>query len=307
MVSKAKLCGLCPYTEMTQTEQQQYLHALYIYSEPNPTPERFLEFANEWNKQDFNYKYHDNMMSIDFDYHLDAIYIEMFACRSPIKIPFLVQQLLGRYRTRNIVLAHCPRALIKVLNSMPTHHVHIKHSMAIIGRIQHHKTYHGILRKCSITLKNQETIHHDQIIQVHENDVYIYFSPPLVYDSNKLSGDLATRITSQVATCGDPQTHWKPRWNKLELCTNYSEKTKIIYTSPHYKVRQKMKISLRPLPCKYDGYKEEYAEYQTYARQVLFHFDLQAKRIQRAWRRAISDPAYTICRNRLTKEFSDMV
>jgi hypothetical protein len=39
---------------------------------------------------------------------------------------------------------------------------------------------------------------------------------------------------------------------------------------------------------------------------VRFTRRICAKKIQRAWRRAVSDPEYKICRDRLMKEYSEL-
>lgn len=51
------------------------------------------------------------------------------------------------------------------------------------------------------------------------------------------------------------------------------------------------------------AYAAEYGELRTFCLAVLMHVDHQARVIQRAWRRSISDPSYAVCKKRLLKEY----
>jgi hypothetical protein len=178
--------------------------------------------------------------------------------------------------------------------------LNVENTDIVIGRYDYPKVYHGVLRDCKIRLAEQYTIKHKQIIQVRNDDVFIYFDPPLMYDRCKLIGNLTTYIETPIAICGDAANRWSPRWNKMRSYVEYKERRTYVYGSTQYIIRQKMKLSLGPAKGDYD---KDYKEYQLYGRQVLHYLNNCAKRIQRSWRRSISDPNYRICRERLQNEY----
>jgi hypothetical protein len=254
-------------------------------------------------KKSHSYKYQGNEIDIDFDYDEDVIYVDITTQNRPDRIPYLIEQLLGRFKRCKLinVTAYDDEILLNYLTSKKIT-VKVYPQGIVIGRYDYPNIYHGVLRDCKIRLANKYTITHKQIIQVTNEDVFIYFDPPLIYNLSGASGDLSTYIETPISICGDPVIHWRPRWNKLRLCVDYDKQT-YLHGTQTYVLRKKMKISLGPSKR---GYEQEYKEYQTYARQILHYLNNRAKYIQRAWRRCISDPIYKVCRERLQNEYQDM-
>jgi hypothetical protein len=184
------------------------------------------------------YHYQDNEMNIDFEYHDDVIYIDMTIMNRPDKIPYLLQQFLGRFKRRKYIKIECHESVYDTQNKLDVLLEHIKpfpnlsfnvlNSDIVIGRYDYPKIYHGVLRNCTITLAEQYTISHKQIIQVTKDDIFIYFDPPLMYDRCKVIGNLTTYIETPIAKCGDT---YIPRWNKMQTCVDYKERRMYIYGS----------------------------------------------------------------------------
>lgn len=253
------------------------------------------------------YKYNGNELRIDFEYHDDVIYIDMTTMKRPEKMRYLIEQLLGRFKRRKYIKIECRDTqnkldvLLEHIKRLRNITLNVENTDIVIGRYDYPNIYDGVLRDCTITLAEQYTIKHKQIIQVRNDDVFIYFDPPLMYDRCKLIGNLSTYIETPVAICGDATNRWCPRWNKMRSYVDYKERRTYVYGSTQYIMRQKMKLSLGPAKGDYDN---DYKEYQRYGRQVLHYLNNCAKRIQRSWRRSISDPNYRICRERLQNEYN---
>jgi hypothetical protein len=249
------------------------------------------------------YKYDENEVYVDFADNV--IYVDILTEKSTETIRYLLEQLLGRFKTYKYVnvTAYDDEILLEQLKNSRGLKTNVKDRNILVERHDNPKIYTGIIRDCTIRLANKYTLKHKQIIHVTKDDIYIYFDPPLMYELSGTTGDLSTYIKTPVATCGDPVTHWRPRWNKLTLCVDYDDKGAYVHVTPTYVIRTKMKISLGPSKR---GYEEEYKEYKRYARQVLHYLNNCAKRIQRSWRRCISDPSYHQCRKRLQAEYKEM-
>ena len=248
------------------------------------------------------YKYHENELYVDFADNV--IYVDILTEKSSDNIRYLLEQLLGRFKTYKCVnvTAYDDETLLEKLKKSRGLKIIVNNRNIVIGRYDYPKIYAGVINNCMIRLANKYTISHKQIIQVTKDDIYINFDPPLMYNLSGMSGDLSTYIKTPVAICGDPVIHWRPRWNKLSFCVDYDNQT-YVHGSPTYVLRKKMKISLGPSK---GGYEEDYKEYQSYARQVLHYLNNRAKMIQRSWRRCISDPSYKVCRKRLQEEYQEM-
>ena len=274
------------------------------------------------NSTTYTVLYKDQQMMIDASYDPDAIYIDIYKRKKLKTFHHLIIQLLGRYKHRHIVIKNqapyhrhnkLPNLYFELRRTLPTN-ISVARSphderMIYIFRYPPMCKPIGTIRNCEMTFMKFDkaifTTKHTQIITKHNNDIYIHFEPPLLYANAQLSSDIATYITTPIATCGARKSFESPRWNKLEQCTKYREKHHIIHTPNTHIARRKMMISLDPMKntkCEY--YQPEYTQYQTYARQILFHLNHQAKTIQKAWRRCISDPTYKVCQRRLTNEFT---
>ena len=279
---KLLLCGLKAYNEQEQE---------------STTPHRVT--------------YNTNELLLDTHYDKQAIYLEVNTHTHTTKLHDLILQLLGRHKHRHLVLINnapsfdqlhiLPRELRTNLPKQYTVTTTPAHPRYVfIYKYQEPPLYLGVIRHTKI-----QSTTTTQTITRHENKIYIYFDPPIIIDRNNTL-DTHTNITTPVACCGSQES--PPRWEKLEYCTNYHEKRKKIYAPRAlYIIRRKMMISLDPLPStkpRLAYYQPEYTQYQTYAKQLLFHLNHQAKTIQKAWRRCISDPTYKVCQRRLTNEFT---
>jgi hypothetical protein len=239
-----------------------------------------------------------NRINIEFHYDKNAIYINIVILKTLYQLTYFINQLLGRFKTRKFIVIQGKwnDNFLNILKNTKNITINVQNSDIIIKRCDYPKIYHGVIGNCTIDL-----IQHKQIIQITKDDMFIYFDPPLIFEK----GDLSALIITPVAICGDVNANWKPKWKKLEMCTGYAETKTYIYGPKTYIVKSKMKISSGP--SKYMGYENEFKKYQRYAKQVSHYLNNQAKRIQRAWRKCTIDPSYKICRDRLMREYNELV
>ncbi len=74
-----------------------------------------------------------------------------------------------------------------------------------------------------------------------------------------------------------------------------------------YVILSSFHITLGPGPIGQDMRWEEVCAGRAFVGRLRDIADCAARRLQRAWRRCVSDPAYQVCRTRLMREFEDML
>lgn len=266
------------------------------------------------------------VIRVDFDRY--ELYLDIDYLQSTVDLIALLRQLIGRFKHINcFVIDQMPsssrKEVFKVLSTINFIHV-VFHEKAVYMIRKHNicDFVDGVLRKSMFRFRDYYgkqgdclDFPHTQHIQMdHKNDVmYLTLDPPIFYKTHNGGGcDLPLELCCEAAKTHilPDYCHHFPRFNKLVYCMrdshNWNCKGVCLPTS-HALVRKlilPMSMSDSIYPTRL--YKEEMTEFINYAKNVRAYVNGKALIIQRAWRRAISDPTYTLCRRRLLNEIEEL-
>lgn len=176
----------------------------------------------------------------------------------------------------------------------------------------------AVLRNCIMhfTPKRKPTYsephkHHQYItINADEGTMVIQLEPPLLFPADVSDESVYMECCGGTIHLND--TWYKgagPRLNKLRY---YMEDDNPRYGVPIPSSMCILQYLTLPMASheelftnKPDHYPTEMNDFRQYARNVKAYLDGMARRIQRMWRRAISDPNHTMCKRRLFREFGE--
>jgi hypothetical protein len=118
---------------------------------------------------EYSYEYDGNELNIDFDYDGNVIYIAVVELKSAKKIPYLIEQLLGRIKRRKYIKIECDTVtkmeeIKKHMNVLKNVTQNVENTDIVIGRNDYPKMNDGILRNCKIRLADEITICHKQMM-----------------------------------------------------------------------------------------------------------------------------------------------
>lgn len=161
------------------------------------------------------------------------------------------------------------------------------------------------VRNCELTLTFKGFCmqhQHRQWISVEDNVMTIVFDPPVIFPSHN-AHDVTVKLRSPYFEMQPRECGMYPRWDKLCLYPEYDHL--VVGCSPSSaKVCKELLIVIGNY---YERYIEEHILFRDYAKTMKDVLDVYAKKIQRAWRRCISDPSYYVCRERLLREFYEAI
>lgn len=231
----------------------------------------------------------------------------------------LVTQLLGRFRQTEFVVLDfgCLSEMRRAwggLRAAQGFHVFFRpwseHNSSELGtayvcrRLRPPKRITGVLHPCCVALSPYEVHAHRQTFSQDAKHIYVTLDPPYFGPASHGSyRNLHMGLTSPVAALGRVD-RMRPRWDRLHRLAAWEGKWKdgtVLNDGRDLCFHLRRKLVIPKAPGRAD---RELGAFQRYATACLQHFDAQATVIQRAWRRAISDPSYLLCRRRLLNEWA---
>lgn len=162
----------------------------------------------------------------------------------------------------------------------------------------------GVLQASVLQTEGEQAVHlHRQLFTRDTKNVYITLDPPYLallppYPAHPYL-HVSMGCLHGVAWLGKVD-RMRPRWDRVHRAAGKLHAITVNDGKDMcFRLHRKMVIPLG------QSMGREVGAFQRYATTCLEHFDAQAAKIQQAWRRAISDPSYLVCRRRLLAEWNE--
>jgi hypothetical protein len=295
---KLKLCGLHHVGSMHPDDKEMFM-------------EHNEDLAHDCTDFMFTTKNWANVYEIDFwNKSLSINPLRIDDAQVTINI---IQCLLGRFkRIELIVMGRCDETTIDMITSNCSWYASVVDDRnAYIYRKRKLAPTPYKVENCTVAFrrtKDSPSIYgdhgqHTQYLYFTPDTTYIQFDPPIFYSRHHNDqDDLWVDMKNPFAeTYTHPKLRHLPRWDKLNRkgCIRIQE---------HSKCTIRYCMIIPNTPNRY--YPEETGVFIEYANATKKAIDdalnKNASIIQRNWKRAVSNPDYSVCRKRLLREFEEM-
>lgn len=288
-LNRLRKCGLHSISCLSPSQRTVILDA--TYASPDFT---------------FFYKHPDHCV-FEIDFHYNTIFLRAHPIGPDFQrhVSEVLGHLAGRFkRVSGIILDDTSQYPIAPSSPLLNTHSHPQKTHTYIythKRNNHNIKYHLTLCNSRVTFPSE--VNSDfrpitQRIRFTSTATYITFDPPLLIPAHR---DEHIAIFTPHPSI---KLNSAPRWNKLRKVSRGTE-YKLFTFEGSFSLRHYMVIPTTP-PDPDHAYADELCAFHKYATSLRNHANHSATIIQRAFRRAISDPHYVMCRRRLLSEFESL-
>lgn len=200
-------------------------------------------------------------------------------------------------------------SILKQIKFSPRRHLYIdceNYSLFITNNnynIRAHFNIHPFQLFISLDSKHIYTFDGLLSITIHDNHVYISFQKPIIFklSINNYDQDIYLSLTSQKLSFNNVRLNKIIHFshpNEINI-QKYTTNTHKIYIIPGIKVNISNQFITR--------YPDEHLQLTNFSNNIILFMHHKATIIQKYWRKAISDPSYILCKNRIHYEFNSLL